>query len=348
MLKMTDSTRFLFTTLFTTLLLLIHSTYAMTIPSRRTPASPSSSSSTTSVSPLKITLNWPTDRSSSRLGRRADLAPVIDQNFPDPALLQDSTGKWVSFATSGNGYHIQVATADEVWGPWTVLEQDALPEDGWTSGSNFWAPDVRMLGDGTYIMYFSGQVSGSGHCIGTARSKMSVGPYKMDDGPLICPQDEGGAIDPAGFYDEATGRRYIVYKVDGNRFSTDTPIRLQRVAADDGSTLIGGPVNIMNRIESEDGPLVEAPNLVKLADGRYLLFFSSHMYTDDGYDVKYAVSDTISGTYVRGAAPLLSTPELGLKGPGGGTSSEDASVLVFHGWCRSKVRCMYVLGYTIL
>ncbi|KAF7542619.1 hypothetical protein G7Z17_g11418 [Cylindrodendrum hubeiense] len=336
MFKMTGSASLL----FTTLLLLIHSTSAMTIPFRRTP-----DSSAPSVSPIKITLNF----SPEGMSKRDDLAPAIDQNFPDPALLQDSDGKWVSFATSGGGYHIQVATADDAFGPWTVLDQDALPEDGWTSGSNFWAPDVRILDDGTYIMYFSGQVSGSGHCIGVARSETSIGPYTMDDEPIICHQDEGGAIDPAGFRDEATGRRYVVYKIDGNRLGSDapTPIRLQRVSAVDGSTLIGTPQTIMNRIDSEDGPLVEAPNLVQLADGRYLLFFSSHMYTDSAYDVKYAVADSITGTYVRGASPLLSTPELGLDGPGGGTSNEDASVLVFHGWCRSGVRCMYVLGYSI-
>ncbi|KAH7166092.1 glycosyl hydrolase [Dactylonectria macrodidyma] len=333
--------------LFTTLLLAIQSTSAMTIPSRRTPVA-SSSSPDSSVSPIKITLNWPTEG----MGKRQDaaLAPVIDQNFPDPAVLQDADGQWVSFSTSGGGYHIQVATADDPFGPWTVLDQDALPGDGWTSGSNFWAPDVRLLDDGTYIMYFSGQISGSGHCVGTARSDTSIGPYTIDmDEPLICPDAEGGAIDPAGFLDKVTGKRYIVYKVDGNRLgsSTPTPIRLQEVDADDGATLIGDPVTIMDHIESEDGPLVEAPNLVQLDDGRYLLFFSSHMYTDDAYDVKYAVADSIEGPYIRGAEPLLSTPDLGLKGPGGGTSSEDGGVLVFHAYCRSRVRCMYVIGYGI-
>ncbi|KAK7421823.1 hypothetical protein QQX98_002039 [Neonectria punicea] len=312
----------------------------MALPTRR---------SSSSVAPIKITLNWPEGHARRQDGS-STLAPVISKNFPDPALLQDASGKWLSFATSGNGHHIQVATADDVFGPWTVLDKDALPGDGWTSGANFWAPDVRMLGDGSYIMYFSGELPEGGHCVGTARSETSSGPYTIDaGGPLICPREQGGAIDPAGFYDEATGRRYIVYKVDGNALGggAPTPLRLQRVDADDGATLLGDAVTIMDRVPAEDGPLVEAPNLVKLDDGRYLLFFSSHMYTDDAYDVKYAVADAVAGPYVRGPAPLLSTPELGLRGPGGGTSSEDARVLVFHGWCEEEVRCMYVLGYGI-
>jgi beta-xylosidase len=310
--------------------------------------SSSSSSSTRAVAPIKLTLDW----SKTHRQKRQDngtLAPVIDADFPDPGLLQDASGQWVAFATSGNGHDVQVATAEDPFGPWTLLDKEALPDKGWTSGKNYWAPDVRMLADGSYIMYFSGQLnSSSTHCIGVARSDTSTGPYTIDgDEPLICPTAQGGAIDPSGFLDEATGKRYIVYKVDGNAANTDTPLKLQQVSATDGSTLIGDAVTIMDRIEAEDGPLVEAPNLVKLSDGRYLLFFSSHMYSDDAYDVKYAVADSIEGPYVRGAEALLSTPEMGLKGPGGGTSSEDPGVLVFHGYCREHVRCMYVIGYNI-
>ncbi|KAM0558578.1 hypothetical protein ACHAPJ_004773 [Fusarium lateritium] len=175
-------------------------------------------------------------------------------------------------------------------------------------------------------MYFSGEHPEGRHCIGVARSKNSTGPYTMDPEPFNCPRDEGGAIDPAGFVDESTNKRYVVYKVDGNSLNdgSPTPIRLQRVSSKDGSTPIGKPLTIMDRIASEDGPLVEAPNLVRTQDGKYLLFFSSHMYTDDAYDVKYAIADKIEGPYVRGPAPFLKTPALGLNGPGGdGTAFGD-------------------------
>ncbi|KAM0211572.1 hypothetical protein ACHAQI_005131 [Fusarium lateritium] len=286
------------------------------------------------------------------LSRRAEdqpeiFLPRLQVNFPDPCLLQDRDGRWVSFATSGGGYHIQIAVADDPFGEWTHLQQDALPGDGWTSGRNYWAPDVRRLGDDSYIMYFSGENPDGGHCIGTARSKNSTGPYEMDPKPFACPQAEGGAIDPSGFIDESTNSRYVLYKVDGNALknSSGTPIRLQRVSSDDGSTPIGDAVDILDRIASEDGPLVEAPNLVRTQEGKYLLFFSSHMYTDDAYDVKYAVADSIEGPYVRGQVPFLKTPALGLKGPGGGTSAEAGGFMVFHAWCGEGIRCMYTIGY---
>ncbi|KAM0223524.1 hypothetical protein ACHAQD_003163 [Fusarium lateritium] len=286
------------------------------------------------------------------LSRRAEdqpeiFLPRLEVNFPDPCLLQDRDGRWVSFATSGGGYHIQIAVADDPFGEWTHLQQDALPGNGWTSGRNYWAPDVRRLGDDSYIMYFSGENPEGGHCIGTARSKNSTGPYEMDPKPFACPQAEGGAIDPSGFIDESTNTRYVLYKVDGNALknSSGTPIRLQRVSNDDGSTPIGEAVDILDRIASEDGPLVEAPNLVRTQEGKYLLFFSSHMYTDDAYDVKYAVADSIEGPYVRGQVPFLKTPALGLKGPGGGTSAEAGGFMVFHAWCGEGIRCMYTIGY---
>lgn len=320
-----------------------------TTPTTTTPTTPSSTP-TTAPAPIKLTLNYTkTHHQKRQSSSNSTLSPVINADFPDPGLLLDASGQWVAFATSGNGHDVQVATADDVFGPWTLLDKEAMPDQGWTSGKNYWAPDVRTLDDGSYIMYFSGQLNYSSlHCVGVARSDSSTGPFTIDgDEPLICPEDQGGAIDPAGFYDEDTGKRYIVYKVDGNAAGLDTPLKLQEVDASDGSTLVGDAVTIMNRIESEDGPLVEAPNLVKLSDGRYLLFFSSHMFSDSAYDVKYAVADDITGPYTRGAAPLLSTPELGLLGPGGGTSSEDPGVLVFHGYCREGVRCMYVVGYDI-
>lgn len=36
--------------------------------------------------------------------------------------------------------------------------------------------------------------------------------------PWICPQSQGGAIDPAG-YTDTQGRRWVTYKVDGNAVS---------------------------------------------------------------------------------------------------------------------------------
>lgn len=143
------------------------------------------------------------------------LVPSLQGPFADPGIIRADDGKWYAFSTQGPTGNVPVAVADQPLGNWTKLDQDAMPDDGWTSGKDFWAPDVRKLNDGTYVMYFSGRFPGSSHCIGVSRSDNVTGPYEPDPEPFACPLEDGGAIDPAGFYDEATGRRYVMYKVDG-------------------------------------------------------------------------------------------------------------------------------------
>ena len=95
-----------------------------------------------------------------------------------------------------------------------------------------------------------------------------------------------------------------------------TPILLQEVSATDGTTPVGDPVQILDRGDA-DGPLVEAPSLVRVADPTsaggwlYILFFSSNCYAGPLYDTSYAVST--NGTknggkdYVKAGKPLLVT-----------------------------------------
>ncbi|KAF2764922.1 hypothetical protein EJ03DRAFT_223380 [Teratosphaeria nubilosa] len=86
-----------------------------------------------------------------------------------------------------------------------------------------------------------------------------TGPYVDDNKePFICPQSEGGAIDPSGFLNESDNPRWITYKVDGNPIGhggscnngvapvVSTPIMLQQVSASDGHTLISSPVSVFD------------------------------------------------------------------------------------------------------
>lgn len=293
-----------------------------------------------------------------------DLQPVLATNFPDPSVIRGKNGKWYAYATNtgseanGDYVAVQVAEADDPLGQWTLLDRDALPEVTWFSGKNTWAPDVRELDDGSYILYFSGEFPGSHqHCVGVARSDNIKGPFTPDPEPWVCPREEGGAIDASGFKDG--DKRYVVYKVDGNSKGAPsqcgtgvddpalkTPIMLQRVEAD-GATKIGKPVQILDRSRPEDGALVEAPNLVRRKDGTYVLWYSSHCFTDPLYDVKYAYSSSIEGPYKRPPqGPLLKAPDLGLAAPGGMTSAtkDGKEFLLFHGNCDAG-RCLYSVRY---
>lgn len=200
-------------------------------------------------------------------------------------------------------------------------------------------------------MYYSAEYNGGNghHCIGIALgSDNPVGPYiPVSNTPFACPLDQGGAIDAAGFQDE-DGSSYVVYKVDGtggncvtegaSATGTSTPIMLQPVQ-DDGITSVGNPTKILDRDDSE-GPLIEAPSLIKTSDGKYVLFYSSHCFNDPNYDIRYATATSITGPYTKGGFSLVYTDSQ-LNGPGGATVNAEGKML-FHGWCENNaMRCMY-------
>lgn len=159
--------------------------------------------------------------------------------------------------------------------------------------------------------------------------------------PLICFRD-GGAIDPSGFQD-SDGNQFVTYKVDGNSLggggpcgnadgSHHTPLVLQQVSKHDGFTLVGGSQTILDR-GNADGPLIEAPSLIRTREGVYVLFFSSNCYNGPYYDTSYAKSTNgVRGPYHKSKKPLLVTGGDGrrLQSPGGTTVAPDGKRFVFH------------------
>ncbi|RDW69292.1 arabinanase [Coleophoma cylindrospora] len=291
------------------------------------------------------------------LSRRQNEAALITSNFPDPGLVIGKDGKYHAYATNNGTANIPTAIADSLSGPWSVVG-NALPTTGaWSNGANVWAPDVLQVADGSFVMYYTAEVVGGNghHCVGTATSSVATGPFTPQDSVLACPLSQGGAIDPAGFID-ADGTNWVVYKIDGNSIGNggtcdntvapivSTPIMLQQMAAD-GITAVGDPVQILDRGDA-DGPLVEAPSLVRTSAGTYILFFSSNCFSTTLYDVSYATASSVKGPYTKSSAPLLVTGDYGLQAPGGATVAKDASAIVFHANCPAG-RCMFERAITI-
>ncbi|KAL2846147.1 glycosyl hydrolase [Aspergillus pseudoustus] len=261
----------------------------------------------------------------------AEPTRVLDDNFPDPGIIKTDQG-YYAFGTQGSGVRVQVARSDDFASGWTRLDgTDALPEiPGWvrTNNAQVWAPDVIQRDDGTFVLYFTAIADNGGkHCIGAATSSSIEGPYTGEASAIACHTDEGGAIDPSGFRD-ADGTRYVVYKVDGNSLNGDgprhpTPIILQKLASD-AVTPVGDGVQLIDRDEA-DGPLVEAPSLLKV-EGTYYLSFSSNWYNSLNYDVSYAVASDVSGPYTKVQAPdapLLVSGDGSNVGPLGGPGGAD-------------------------
>ncbi len=275
--------------------------------------------------------------------------PVLDQDFPDPDVLQVGD-TWYAYATQkpGPNQNIQSATSKDLK-TWQPLETDPLPElPEWATTGRTWAPDVSKVGDG-YVMYFTARsIDPDLQCIGVARGTSPTGPFRnVGSEPLVCPADQGGAIDPASFVD-ADGTRYLLWKNDGNCCGKDTWLHLQKTSPD-GLTLAGPPVRLVKQDQAWEGNLVEAPTLVREGSA-YALLYSANAYGGDKYATGYATADKITGPYRKAPQPLLSTSGTGIIGPGGQDVVEGpggADFLAVHGWDGAITRrSMYLLPLT--
>ena len=272
--------------------------------------------------------------------------PQIDQDFPDPDVLRVGA-TYLAFATNSQAANVQVARSSDLR-TWQVLDTDALPKlPAWATTGRTWAPDVSQVAPGRFVLYFTAHsIDPDVQCIGVAVGTRPEGPFvSRPPKPLVCPAAEGGAIDPASFVD-ADGRRYLLWKNDGNCCGKDTWLHLQPVSAD-GTRTTGPARRLVKEDLDWEGNLVEAPTLVRHA-ARYVLLYSANDYSGENYATGYAVAARLAGPYRKSPTPLLTTEGLDerVTGPGGQDLFADAQGrehIAFHGWDPAGVyRGMYV------
>lgn len=277
----------------------------------------------------------PSAESSSPTGGEADGNPVIDQDFPDPDVLEVD-GTYYAYATNGNARNVQVATSTDL-ASWEVLGTDALPKlPSWVIPGKTWAPEVTQFGPDSFVMYTTTtNFQPTLQCIAAATADSPEGPFEVaGDAMLVCPEDEGGAIDASTFTDD-DGTRYLLWKNDGNCCGLDTWLYLAPLS-DDGLALAGKPTRLVKQDQEWEGNLVEAPTLVK-RNGTYTLLYSCNDYGGDQYKMGYATADAVTGPYTKGEEPLLTTDASDGRyvGPGGQdvvVAPDGTDELAFHSW----------------
>jgi arabinan endo-1,5-alpha-L-arabinosidase len=206
--------------------------------------------------------------------------PVIDSDFPDPAVLRAADGYYYVYATQGMDggrmLNIQVARSRDLV-RWERLG-DALPDKPqWASRTqDFWAPHVAEHG-GVYYLYYSAKPDaaltdpGRGLCLAVATARRPQGPFTDIGRPLQC--GEGFVnIDPMAYDDPVSGRRLLYW---GSGFA---PIKVQELAPDRISFLPGShPTDLLPAVRDEDPAnyrrLVEGSWVIRRG-GYYYLFFS--------------------------------------------------------------------------
>ena len=260
--------------------------------------------------------------------------PVIDDDFPDPDLLEVD-GVYYAYATNGNNRNVRVERSTNLV-TWEELP-DALPTlPSFVIPGKTWAPEVTQLGPGQFAMYYTAtNFRPTFQCVGVALSTTPEGPFEpVGDAMLVCPPEEGGAIDASTFLD-VDGTRYLLWKNDGNCCGLETWLQIAPLSPD-GTALTAPPTRLVDQDLEWEGNLVEAPTLVE-RDGTYVLLYSAGDYGGPGYTIGYATAPALLGPYTKNPEPLLSTTMTDDRyvGPGGqdvvvGPDGEDR--LVFHSW----------------
>jgi arabinan endo-1,5-alpha-L-arabinosidase len=218
--------------------------------------------------------------------------PVLDADFPDPAIIRAPDGFYYAYATQsereGKWVNIQLArSADLV--TWQHVG-DALPvKPAWASKTqDFWAPDVVRHGD-TYYLYYSAKPDAAlkddkrGLCLAVATAGGPLGPFVDMGKPLQC-GDGFVNIDPMSFDDPATGKRLLYW---GSGFQ---PIKVQELAPDRLSFAPGSkPIDLVPAIKDDPAQysrLVEGAWVIRRGEYYYMFYSGDNCC---GKNAHYAV-----------------------------------------------------------
>jgi arabinan endo-1,5-alpha-L-arabinosidase len=239
-------------------------------------------------------------------GVRSYINPVLDRDFPDPAVLRAEDGWFYAYATQGRAgermLNIQVARSRDLVA-WEHLG-DALPgKPPWAARKqNFWAPHVLYDRDQRrYFMYYSAEPDdGPGKCLAVATGPAPAGPFVDSGRPMRC-GEKFEHIDPMAFDDPHSGRRLLYW---GSAFK---PIRAQELAPDRLHFLSGSaPVELVLPGPDETwASLVEAAWLT-YREGTYYLFYSAGLCCGANADYSLRVA--------RSPSPLGPFESLALNG----------------------------------
>jgi arabinan endo-1,5-alpha-L-arabinosidase len=228
--------------------------------------------------------------------------PILDCDFPDPAVIAAPDGFYYAYATQtlrdGKWINIQVARSPDLIN-WKHLG-DALPEKpGWARQTqDLWAPYVLYDGE-RYLMYYSAthdacHDSQRGHCLAVATSDSPAGPF-VDMGMPLLLGVGFEFIDPMVLDDPAAGKTYLYW---GSGFQ---PIRVQELGEDRMSFAPeSSPIELIwpNPIPGAFPRLVEAAWVIRRDDFYYLFYSGDNCCGPDAeYGVMVARSASPTGPF---------------------------------------------------
>jgi GH43 family beta-xylosidase len=262
--------------------------------------------------------------------------PVLDSgaghDHGDPFVLRWQ-GRYFLYSTGLAG--IEVWTSPDL-AHWTAAGVALAAADGdhWAQ-VDLWAPEV-LYADGWFYMYVTGtrhlppgarREPGVGvdegddqlRRQGVARSRHPLGPFELDDAPLL----GVWSIDGHPFVD-LDGRRWLFYNVrnDFTRYRGTVP----------GCGNLVDELVAMDAVRGEPSPVAlpdaaweghrsgtwywnEGPTVLRRR-GQYVQMYSGGWYGDDSYGVGFAVADDPRGPWVKAAHNPVFVSGTRITGPG--------------------------------
>jgi beta-xylosidase len=261
--------------------------------------------------------------------------PAMAGDFPDPSVIRVGQDYWAAATSSEWAPEFPLLHSRDLVN-WEIVSSVFHKRPQWSVGS-YWAPEISE-DHGRFFIYYAARKKNGPLCVAVATAARPQGPY-TDHGPLVC--QEVGSIDPFPVTDE-TGRRYLLWKEDGNSVSKPTPIWAQPLSAD-GTRLVGERRELFHNDQAWEkhatlpyGNLVEGPAVVR-HNGWFYIFYSGNFCCarDCNYMMGVARSRKLLGPWEKNANnPILRGNDV-WKCPGHGTVVEDArgrDFLLYHAY----------------
>ncbi|MCA1849544.1 MAG: family 43 glycosylhydrolase, partial [Acidobacteria bacterium] len=250
--------------------------------------------------------------------------PVAAGDYPDPSVIRVGQDYWATATTSEWAPEFPILHSRDLVN-WETVGAVFERRPDWSVGS-YWAPEISQYRGRFYVYYVARKKDKGPLCVAVATAGRPQGPY-TDHGPLVC--QEVGSIDGFPVTDE-NGRRYLLWKEDGNSVSKPTPIWAQRLSAD-GTRLVGQRREILRNTEAWErhasrpyGDLIEGPAVVR-RNGWFYIFYSGNFCCarECNYMVGVARSRKLLGPWEKNPKnPILAGNE-NWKCPGHGTLVTD-------------------------
>lgn len=190
--------------------------------------------------------------------------PVMSGDYPDPSVIRVGREYWATSTTSQWAPIFPLLRSTDLVN-WQRVGSVFQAAPGWSAGS-YWAPEISEDRGRFYVYYTARQKNGP-LCVAVAVAGQPRGPY-TDRGPLVC--QEAGSIDAFAIRDES-GRRYLVWKEDGNSRKLPTPLWAQPLS-EDGTRLTGEKREILRNEAPWEAHLVEGPFILRRGAWFYLFY----------------------------------------------------------------------------